>query len=324
MIFCCFTRNNNTIENETFDISEISIAEPPLELCQMGAPSCANHICANCTTVADSPQSIISEESLSQDSLVFKHDRRSSRSNSISSLHSLDSRTSDKPLSDATVVNEEPPTCRWLNCSQPHVDSDKLQTHIENEHIQEQQDKGSKYSCQWDGCRCFDKTSSSRTWLERHVLLPTGDQPFQCIFQDCPLRFPSQNLLERHVRNHFTYQEQIEQARSRHGVPTKNKKKKLKRKLVRPGRLLFICLKNLSLCQSVAEMLLVLHGTFFVVTLVFVITFSNWLEVSVYCCDLMNKYTFVFSFSENGGFFRRTRHGRYSTGALRCTCFDFT
>ena len=50
----------------------------------------------------------------------------------------------------------------------------------------------------------YGRGSSSRSWLEKHVVANHGDnKPFQCIVDGCRQRFGTQMLLERHVNNHF-------------------------------------------------------------------------------------------------------------------------
>ena len=63
--------------------------------------------------------------------------------------------------------------------------------------------EGFQYKCLWSGCKVFGKGSSSKTWLEKHVLTHGGNKPFQCIVDGCKMRFGTQSLLERHVNNHF-------------------------------------------------------------------------------------------------------------------------
>ena len=50
----------------------------------------------------------------------------------------------------------------------------------------------------------YGRGSSSRSWLEKHVLTNHGDnKPFLCIVDGCKERFGTQMLLERHVNAHF-------------------------------------------------------------------------------------------------------------------------
>lgn len=66
-----------------------------------------------------------------------------------------------------------------------------------------QQEPNTKYVCLWRGCKVFKKPSQSRSWLERHVLLHSGDKPFKCIVAGCGQRFKGQTALEKHVNGHF-------------------------------------------------------------------------------------------------------------------------
>jgi len=58
--------------------------------------------------------------------------------------------------------------------------------------------KTAGYVCLWEGCKVFNKRSSSLSWLERHVLSHSGNKPFKCIFPGCGLSFSSQ------VKLHFS------------------------------------------------------------------------------------------------------------------------
>lgn len=54
------------------------------------------------------------------------------------------------------------------------------------------EDSTELYACQWEGCKVQGRKSSSRAWLERHVLLHAGYKPFRCIVESCGQRFNSQ------------------------------------------------------------------------------------------------------------------------------------
>lgn len=61
-----------------------------------------------------------------------------------------------------------------------------------------------QFVCLWRGCKVFGKPSSSRQWIERHVLEQhSGPKPFKCIVDSCGQRFKTQISLERHVNTHF-------------------------------------------------------------------------------------------------------------------------
>lgn len=80
----------------------------------------------------------------------------------------------------------------------------KLRQSDRNTTNHEKQQSQQKYVCLWRGCKVYGKLSSSRQWLERHVLeLHSGPKPFKCIVASCGQRFKSQIALQRHVNTHF-------------------------------------------------------------------------------------------------------------------------
>lgn len=111
--------------------------------------------------------------------------------------------------------------CLWQHCKSRLTSGQSLLEHIQNVHVVSQSARpvllsslsgsdaaaetvvgtsscGELYSCQWEGCKVQGRTSSSRAWLERHVLLHGGHKPFRCIVDLCEQRFNSQ------VINYFT------------------------------------------------------------------------------------------------------------------------
>ena len=105
--------------------------------------------------------------------------------------------------------------CLWKHCKSRLTSGQSLLEHIQNVHVVSQSarpvslsllsgsdaaaetDVGTTssdelYSCQWEGCKVQGRTSSSRAWLERHVLLHGGHKPFRCIVDLCEQRFNSQ------------------------------------------------------------------------------------------------------------------------------------
>jgi zinc finger protein AEBP2 len=111
-----------------------------------------------------------------------------------------------------------------------------LMDHLHRVHVQTQE--GESFVCLWANCKVYNKTSSSRKWLERHVLSHSGDKPFKCIVDKCGMQFTSQYGLERHVNSHFNLSRPAGSKPGRHkeDTPYKNKKKKAKRKRPMPGR----------------------------------------------------------------------------------------
>ncbi|ELU08052.1 hypothetical protein CAPTEDRAFT_181931 [Capitella teleta] len=110
------------------------------------------------------------------------------------------------------------------------MDSGLLMQHISEAHVQPQ---SKSFVCQWRGCKVFNKPSTNKSWLSRHILHHSGDKPFCCIVNGCHMRFTSQFSLERHVNGHFNADliSQQKSVRNRDDTPTKVlKKRKLRRK----------------------------------------------------------------------------------------------
>ncbi|KAL5010900.1 hypothetical protein ScPMuIL_013205 [Solemya velum] len=121
--------------------------------------------------------------------------------------------------------------CKWRNCD-ISLDPYGLMDHIRDLHV-ESQSGNETFVCLWEGCKVYNRTSCSQSWLERHILFHSGDKPFRCIVDGCGMRFTTQSALERHVNGHFNTQPPSGQKiqKSREETPTKlYKKKKLKRR----------------------------------------------------------------------------------------------
>jgi zinc finger protein AEBP2 len=134
-------------------------------------------------------------------------------------------------------------SCQWDSCSE-QVDSGLLMQHISEAHVKNQ---SKSFVCQWQGCKVFNKPSTNKSWLERHILHHSGDKPFCCIVNGCHMRFPSQFSLERHVNSHFNSDliPHQKSAKNRDDTPTKMlRKRKLRRKRLWQGMLLFPLSQN--------------------------------------------------------------------------------
>lgn len=96
--------------------------------------------------------------------------------------------------------------CKWRGCGFVVRQSVDIVEHIRACHTAPQLNStrpDSKFVCLWRDCKVYDKPSSSRSWLERHVMTHCGHKPFKCIVDGCDSRFTSKNALERHVNSHF-------------------------------------------------------------------------------------------------------------------------
>ena len=106
--------------------------------------------------------------------------------------------------------------CMWQHCTSRLTPGQSLLEHIQTAHVASQASTptsptswssgadasaetpvdaancGELYSCQWEGCKVQGRKSSSRAWLERHVLSHGGHKPFRCIVDSCEQRFNSQ------------------------------------------------------------------------------------------------------------------------------------
>ncbi|XP_021379837.1 zinc finger protein aebp2-like isoform X2 [Mizuhopecten yessoensis] len=139
---------------------------------------------------------------------------------------SKDSRPADTQCS----CKETYVACKWKDCD-CGLEPPALMDHIRQCHVDTQ--SGETYVCLWQGCKVYDKSSCSRSWLERHILSHSGDKPFKCIVDGCVMRFTSQKGLERHVNSHFAVQQSNSNRtqKSREDTPTKLwRRKKLKRR----------------------------------------------------------------------------------------------
>jgi len=108
--------------------------------------------------------------------------------------------------------------CKWELCGNEFDSTGKLLDHLKSIHAvaenqkEETDNSGDEtnsiqYKCLWEGCKVYGKGSSSKLWLEKHVMSHGGNKPFQCIVDGCKHRFGTQSLLERHVNNHFKNKE---------------------------------------------------------------------------------------------------------------------
>ena len=141
--------------------------------------------------------------------------------------------TAPSPGGKDTPCKDIPTECQWKDCDKT-LENQEIMDHIRTCHVLPQS-KNETFVCLWKGCKVYDKSSCSKSWLDRHILSHSGDKPFRCIVAGCGARFTSQNMLERHVNSHFTAQEQQtpnqKSLKGREDTPTKLlKRKRLKQK----------------------------------------------------------------------------------------------
>lgn len=104
--------------------------------------------------------------------------------------------------SSAEAVSNVPDVihCLWLNCSTELSAGQSLLEHIQSVHVApqvpepdgESSSPSELYACQWEGCKVQGRKCSSRTWLERHVLVHGGSKPFRCFVDSCEQRFSTE------------------------------------------------------------------------------------------------------------------------------------
>uniref|UniRef100_A0A6A7FXX7 Serine/threonine-protein kinase nek3 n=2 Tax=Hirondellea gigas TaxID=1518452 RepID=A0A6A7FXX7_9CRUS len=92
--------------------------------------------------------------------------------------------------------------CLWKDCNKAIDQSTSLLEHIQAIHVEGQLSCES-FRCLWVGCKVYERSSCSVSWLERHVLTHGGHKPFKCIVDGCGHRFTSQTAMGRHVNHHF-------------------------------------------------------------------------------------------------------------------------
>ncbi|XP_054720917.1 zinc finger protein aebp2-like [Uloborus diversus] len=164
---------------ESFQRAETQNIVPSFK--QTADASCSS---SECKTAESSETSGHSES-------IFHFDKRNnSQINSCSSI------------SQSNCSSTEFQQCSWLHCKTCVEGNAELVEHIRSDHVQPQMDKES-FVCLWTGCKVYNRTSCSLSWLERHILCHGGNKPFKCIVDNCSQRFPTQAALQRHVNSHF-------------------------------------------------------------------------------------------------------------------------
>ena len=257
-IYCLLYLSCVCFSDSTYDQSRFQKSDPPKysPCTSTSGPTCSSALCPNCTTVANSPQSIFNGDESNATITIDDSSSSFDRSSSLASLFSEDSQQSFNQLLTSVSSPVRPAQtrdlkckCLWQGCQGVDINNKGLLDHLICVHITSQtrqlqlhnEETARKYVCLWQGCRYFEH-ESTREWLEGHVLKHTGDKPFQCIWEGCGHRCSSRAQLQRHVDLHLTYDDQVRLARSR--PDSKNSKGRRKQKAsvrtTRPG-LFFAC-----------------------------------------------------------------------------------
>ncbi|GFR08605.1 zinc finger protein AEBP2 [Trichonephila clavata] len=114
----------------------------------------------------------------------------------------LDCSSSNTSTNQSNCSSTDMQQCSWVHCNTYLEGNTELVEHIRTQHVQVQKDKES-FVCLWVGCKVYNRSSCSLSWLERHILSHGGNKPFKCIVDNCNQRFPTQSALQRHVNSHF-------------------------------------------------------------------------------------------------------------------------
>ncbi|XP_055951930.1 zinc finger protein aebp2-like [Argiope bruennichi] len=122
------------------------------------------------------------------------------------SMHQTDSKldfsSSNTSTNQSNCSSTDMQQCSWVHCNTYLEGNTELVEHIRTQHVQVQKEK-ENFVCLWVGCKVYNRSSCSLSWLERHILTHGGSKPFKCIVDNCNQRFPTQSALQRHVNSHF-------------------------------------------------------------------------------------------------------------------------
>lgn len=133
--------------------------------------------------------------------------------------------------SDTHNNSQDDGICKWINCNHSTEDNapfSNLIDHIRQCHVHTQGVDDGIFTCRWIGCKVYDRPSSSRSWLERHILLHGGSKPFRCIVDGCNQRFSTEGILQRHVNSHFPQSRSGSARANDHSIGRLCKRRRLK------------------------------------------------------------------------------------------------
>ena len=204
---------NNTVRTQNSSLDSAPCTTPTSTYSKLhtaNSSSCTsiNSIssCSSSSSASTRVSSSICDTTTSTSSTIRFPYHSIPRCNSTSSNTSSVKTTSSEP--------DQPVHCRWTRCGQQVMEAD-LPGHIQRVHVESQthnEDTGDEldtgpedvtYRCQWEGCKVFNKPSSSLSWLRSHVLVHSGAKPLCCIFEGCGERFKSRIRLQQHVSKHL-------------------------------------------------------------------------------------------------------------------------
>lgn len=125
----------------------------------------------------------------------------------VGQAHSgVDKLSSNTFKSSPAMSKKGPLSCKWSTCHQQDIifaTPDDLAEHVHSNHIALFCDE-EVVVCLWEGCKVYNKPSSSYTWLQRHMQqVHTKERPFKCIMNGCNLSFQSTDALQRHLERHL-------------------------------------------------------------------------------------------------------------------------
>ncbi|CAH1798927.1 unnamed protein product, partial [Owenia fusiformis] len=146
-------------------------------------------------------------------------------SNNYSNPGTPCSSSQDEDTKDS-ISTKDIVTCKWQHCNTT-MDIGSLVEHMRETHVRSQKSL-EKCVCLWEGCKVYNRPSSAKSWLDRHILSHSGDKPFRCIVTGCKMRYTSQSALERHVNSHFNASQPAngQRQKPREDTPSKLLRKK--------------------------------------------------------------------------------------------------
>ena len=235
-------RNGQNIQTSPGDTRSKSTASH-VDLSGSFLDQIKDRACNSSNHSADSSVRRPSIGSSQENASVFKHARELSESQSDDShvrsrFFKNNGAHGGQQQNTSSSTTKDKVICQWQQCSH-NISVDALSEHINSEHIHSQIRPGAdeeSFVCMWDGCKVYNKPSTSRTWLEKHVICHLGVKPFRCIVAQCRMRFASQYMLTRHVNGHFNGSLRSQPPRKGDCLSRQLKKRRLRNVKPAPGK----------------------------------------------------------------------------------------